>query len=387
MDKGSYGLHCLDGLGMKHGGDIWEMGRLYGMRPWEVIDFSASINPLGPPPGVEEAMVEGIRLISNYPEPESFSMRMELASYHEISRHNLLVGNGSTEFIYLIPRILQPKEALVIEPAFGEYRASLIANGCGVDTFRVSEESGFSPDIGRLFDALRKRYGVLYLGNPSNPAGALLDNETVLGIALECKRYGTTLVVDEAFMDFAGNSLVKCVSDELENVIILRSMTKFFALAGLRLGYVIAERRMIGLLMDSMPPWSVNTLASMAGVECLRDKKYIAKTRDWLKGERPFVQRGLSSIPGLKPFTSSANYILVKILAKEMDAKTLQLYLLKDGILIRDCTSFVGLGMDFFRVAIRERAENSVLLDKLKCIMSTMSSERISPGSPGVREL
>jgi threonine-phosphate decarboxylase len=352
--------------GSRHGGDIWRLAKELGRRPAEIIDFSASINPFGLSPRAEAAIKDSVGLLGHYPEPGAEAIRRELASYHNLPEKNIIVGNGSTEFIYLIPQVFRPKKALIVEPAFSEYRSALEVSGCKVDSFISKENDGFYPGLARLFAELERGYEILFLANPANPTAVLLDRDTVLDIAGRCRGYGTILVVDEAFIDFVEEGSVKEEATFRDNLIVLRSMTKFFSMTGLRLGYAVAHKEIVGSFAHFSPPWSVNTLAIIGGVESLRDRDYIQRSKKWLRTERSFVQEGLEDIPYLKTYPSEANYVLVRLLLDGIKARDIQGYLLKEGIFIRDCSSFAGLGESFFRIAIRERVENKTLLDKLE---------------------
>ena len=351
-----------------HGGNIWKIAKENGLQPEDIIDFSASINPLGLSPKAGKAIKDTVPLLRHYPEPGADTLRAELAFYHNLPEENIIVGNGSTEFIYLIPRVFKPKKALIVEPAFSEYRNSLKSSGCGIEDFLTSEDEDFAPDIERLCSAMGKGCNLVYLGNPANPTGVLLSRKDILKIAAECLGYGAMLIVDEAFVDFVEEKSVKNDAILFDNLIVLRSMTKFFGMAGLRLGYMVAHKEIIKRFKDVVPPWSVNTLAIVAGIESLKDAEYIKKTREWLQYERPFLAQGMNAIPLLKPYPSRANYMLVKILMDDITAKDMQKRLLKSSIFIRDCNSFTGFCNNFFRVAVKRRDENILLLDAINHI-------------------
>ena len=252
----------------------------------------------------------------------------------------------------------------MIEPCFSEYRNSL-ANGCAIDSFICKEDNDFLPDIDKLFAVLKNGYDIVYIGNPANPTGALILKKTILDIAAECKKYKTLLIVDEAFIDFIEEDSVKKEAVLFDNLIVLRSMTKFFAMPGLRLGYVIAHENIIKQFEHCAPPWSVNTLAIAAGIESLRDTEYIQKTREWMASAMPFLTQGLCAMPYFKTYPSKVNYLLVKILSPAILARDIQKQLLKDDLLIRDCGDFTGLGKSFFRIAVRKGEENKLLLYSL----------------------
>jgi len=353
-----------------HGGNIWEAKRLSSRPLSKILDFSASINPLGPPKAAIKAIVEGIRLVPPYPDPANSSLKKALSEFHGIPAGNILPANGSTELIYLIPRLIprlfSPGKALIIEPAFGEYAKALALSGITSEGFVLSEDDGFRIDLAKLDKRLSKGCSTLFMANPANPTGVLYCEDEVLDIIRLCRRRGVMPVIDEAFIDFSGGSIMR--QAVMSGAIVLRSMTKHYALAGLRLGYAVANKRIIDGLSRLVPPWSVNTLASLSGVASLADKAYIERTAEWLSVERDNLLKGLSSIEGLEPLPSSANYIMVKATARA-DAARLKESLFKKGILIRDLSAFNGLGPGFFRVAVLKRDANRRLVYMLREIM------------------
>jgi len=348
-----------------HGGNIWKASREAGTRYEDIIDFSASINPLGLSPRAASAIKKSLKLISPYPDPASSSIVEALSDYHGIYADEILPGNGSTEFIHLLPALLRPASALIVEPAFSEYRRALRDNGCRVDSFIIKEKNGFSIDTRRLKRRLSKGYDIVYIANPANPTGAVTGNDVILDVARSCEKAGSILIVDEAFIDFCEELSVKKEAVSFKNVVVLRSMTKFFSMAGLRLGYVIANRDTIKRLAKRVPPWSVNTLAG-AAVESISDARYIKKVHAWLEREKDFVLKGLGPIKGLMAFDSGANFLMVKITHGSMTAPELKSILVEKGILIRDLSAFRGLGPQYFRIAIKKRRENEILITALK---------------------
>jgi len=349
-----------------HGGNIWEAKRLSKRPLSRILDFSASINPLGPPAAAVKAITGGIRLVPPYPDPKNSNLRKAISESLGIPAGNILPANGSTELIYLIPRLFTSGKALIIEPAFSEYANALAISGFRAEGFVLSEEDGFRIDLARLDKRLSKGYSILFMANPANPTGVLYGEDEALEIIRLCRKHGATPVIDEAFIDFSGGSIMAQAARS--GAIVLRSMTKYYALAGLRLGYAVADKEIIDGLSRLVPPWSVNTLASLSGVAALADKAYIERTAEWLSVERDYLLKGLSSIEGLEPLPSSANYITVKI-AGRMGAAGLGARLFGKGILIRDLSAFSGLGPRFFRVAVLKRKSNRRLLNSLRDVL------------------
>ncbi|MBI5238588.1 MAG: threonine-phosphate decarboxylase [Deltaproteobacteria bacterium] len=350
-----------------HGGDIWKASLSSGIRPVDLIDFSSSINPLGPPKAAKAGFRKSLCFAGSYPDPEVRGLKNALSGFHKIPAKNILPANGSTELIYLLPRVLKPKNALIVGPAFSEYRRSLKLSGCKVFEFILKEKNGFLLDENALIGRLKHRhYGLLYIGNPSNPLGALLEKDLLIRLADVCRDRKTVLVVDEAFIDFSERYSLKKEAVKSRNIIVLRSMTKFFAMAGLRLGYMVAESGMIKRFSLKLQPWTVNTPAAMTAIGALSDREYVKKTLKWLDREKTFLAKGIEAIGGLKPYHSDANYMTVKITSAGLDALRLYKALLKKGILIRPLLDFTGLNKRFFRIAIKKRRENRMLIRRLK---------------------
>lgn len=359
----------------KHGGDIWEASSRSGRGAGELIDFSSSINPAGLAPGAREAVIGLIKdkdLGTAYPDPRSLNLLQTLSGYLGVEEKNILAANGSTELIYLIPQILRPERALIIEPAFSEYALPLLSTGTEVIPFLLSEEDGFSLNLEKLKKALKEvRPNILYIANPSNPVGRLTKKNTLLRIAEVCKDEDIWLVVDEAFIDFNESASIAREAAAQNHIIVLRSMTKFFALAALRLGYMTASKALIDKFRSALVTWSVNTAAAVAGAASLGDSAYIEETRRWLKRENPLMRKALLSIEGLKVYDSAANFFTLRITKKAgaINAPRLKKLLLNRGILIRDLSNIRGLGESFFRIAIKTPEQNRLILSELEDIL------------------
>lgn len=347
-----------------HGGDIWQASRLKAAKPEELCDFSASINPLGFPQSARKALLSAVKSIPPYPDPSSTALKEAVAGFHGVGVDEVVPANGSNEIINIIPRLLKSGPALVVEPAFSEYRKALGLSGVKVKSHLLRERDGFRLNPAKLKKAI-EGCSVVYIANPSNPAGVLTAREDLLEIISHAKARGALVVIDEAFADFTGVSVIP-EAVKAANVIVLKSMTKFYAMAGLRLGYAVGGKRLMARLSALVPAWSVNTLASSAGVAALKDRAFRKRTIEWFETEREFLFSGLASLSGLVPFESSANYIMVK-LKGGVDARELRGALLeKDGIIIRELSAFRGLGPEFFRVAVLGRDANRKLLAALR---------------------
>jgi len=353
----------------EHGGGVFALARALGVRPEELLDFSANINPLGPAPGVRGAVFSAFDRVVHYPDRETVALRRALADYHGLDPACIVAANGSTELICLLPRLLPGRRGLIVAPAFSEYAHALDRAGWKIEYFTLSPADGFRLCPETLAKRLAQGVDLLFLCNPANPTGVLLHLAEVERVFELCRRSGTFLVLDEAFMDFCEEESAKGLITASGGGVVLRSLTKFHAIPGLRLGYAVGEADFIGRCAGMMDPWSVNTLAQTAGIAALADTGYRERTLRLVSAERDTLFRGLSALPGLKPLPSAANYLLVEICCG-FSAEALRDRLLTRRILIRDCSNYQGLDHRFFRVAVRTGEENRRLLTALSEVLS-----------------
>lgn len=363
-----------------HGGNIAQVCARYRLNPDEIIDFSANINPLGYSPNLAERIWEELHTIRHYPDIDVSPLRRAIASYTLHREEEILVGNGSTEFIYLIPRAFRPRRGLVFEPTYSDYTRALQLTGAGVREILCKEDELFRCDLTHPgIYAETDETCLLYLCNPNNPTGYLTRREQILTLA---KRLPSLyIIVDEAFMDFvdgAENFSVLPHAGLVRNIIVLRSMTKFHGFPGLRLGYMVAHPEVIERVEGFKEPWAVNTLAQLAGLVAIKDKSHMVKSREFVSAEKDFLYKRLKAIDGLEPLHPTVNFILVKITDGDLAAGELQESLIKMGVLIRDCANFKGLGEKYFRVAVRTREENLRLLSCLEQALKEIPGKLLS---------
>lgn len=354
----------------KHGGDIFGAARNAGGTVEEIYDFSANINPLGPPPAALRAIRENLDLIRHYPDPRCSELRRALAGYLGVAPENMLPGNGASELIYLLARVVGCRRVVVPAPTFIEYAEAVVSAGGDVQEVSLKEEEGFALPAVRLKRKLQQA-DALFICNPNNPTGRVEKRAVVQSIIEDAAREGKPVVVDEAFMDFVpggGQCTALPLLAEHPHLVILYSLTKFFAIPGLRLGVLVGDAALVRALEKHKDPWSVNTLAQLAGTAALGDGAYMEETKQLVTREREFLRRAISLIPGLNAFPSDANFLLVKIEAPLTSTRLAEKTAAR-GVLVRDCSTFSGLGESYIRVAVRTRRENVVLLDTLREIM------------------
>jgi threonine-phosphate decarboxylase len=354
-----------------HGGNIYEIAQRLNLDPNGIIDFSTSINPLGVSKKAEKKIRESLSAILRYPDTHCSELTRTLAQFHGLEEDRILAGAGSTEFIYAIPRVMRMQRVLVVTPAFSEYENALescsATADCSVHYFETREEDGFELNVEGLLFTLTRGYDALYLCNPNNPTGILTEKEELKKILTQTEREKVWFILDEGFIDFEEEESLKKEAATSSRLILLRSLTKFFALPGLRVGYMISNPEVIEKFRQIKEPWTVNTLAQIAAVESLRDAAYRSRTNKFIPPERDHLIQGLRSIPGFIPYPGAANYLLVQLHPSlNLTAAELREKLILQGILIRDCNSFHHVGPYFFRVAVRSRRENRLLLEALR---------------------
>ena len=348
--------------------------------PQDILDFSASINPLGPPQSVRAAVQSGLDQISSYPEPNAWTLREALGQLHQVPADWILVGNGAAELLTWACRSLSVLDRVhIITPAFSDYSRALKAFEAKICTHPIplalgdlnsaqaSTHALLSQSLAELrqltnsADQVHPLKAGLLLNNPHNPTGQAVLKTELLPLL---EQYAQ-VVVDEAFMEFLPDQSRYSLAGEIErypNLVVLRSLTKFYSIPGLRLGYVIAHPDWISQWQSWRDPWSVNALALVAGIAALEDEAFQAQTHQWLAAAMPNFYRGLAAISGLDPLPSAANFMLVRC---DVSAVKLQQQLLKQRILIRDCISFSELGEGYFRVAVKAEVDNDRLLQAL----------------------
>ncbi len=360
---------CMQKRFVSHGGDVWGFSRKFGIPVENVLDFSGPINSLGPSPKAIEAIQENARLVRFYPDPNPVDLRQEIAAYvgHGVSPDNIILGNGSIELIYIITEILKPPfKGVIPVPSFSEYEKAVLRVG-GEVTF-VQLPFYFNLEIDKIKQAITADTKIIYICNPHSPSGTLYSRESILDLAEYCKPRDIIVSVDENYIEFAPKGDAATVAGDVkthENLFVIRSVTKFFGMPGIRFGYAIAAPSLIEKLQVVKLPWSINGLAGQATVAAFKDTEFIEKTRTVITREKAELARKILEIGSLHVFQSETNFLLVKITNSKITSTELKNQLGKEGLLIRDCCTFVGLDNSFFRVTVRSAADNQRLVDAL----------------------
>ena len=358
-----------------HGGSHHSVLENLGVSDKDVIDFSASVNPLGPSPDVSRSLGDVESLLTEYPDPGSHHFREKVSQVLNVSSEKLLVTNGSTELIHLVPRLLSPgQEALIINPCFSEYERALRLNRIPVHSLKYHFDSQVQIHADEVLTFLsgHPKVEMLILGHPNNPTGQLWNEQSLFALIHYCESQKVILVIDETFIEFCGeqDSTLKWMEGN-STLIVIRSMTKFYGLAGVRLGYGVMHPDLKAIMEPYQIPWSVNGVAQTMGVLALDDEAYAAQVRSRTCTQREYLFSALDSIPSIHVFPSQANFLLFQLLAESTEeARQFYMGLVDAGILIRNCGNFRGLDERFFRVAVRTPEDNRRLISEINAFFS-----------------
>ena len=352
-----------------HGGDIFGAARRLRVPVSRLIDFSVNINPLDLSPKARRRLRHELRAVGHYPDRHQEELRRLIAAKEKIDPECLVFGNGATQLLHLIPRCLKPRKAVLIVPGFPEYHAALEAVQCSIREFRLRPEELFRLKAAPFLDTLKKeRPDLILLANPNNPTGTLIAQAILLEIDGFCRRHDTHFIVDESFIDFTQEVSLAKRAGEDACLIVVRSLTKFFALPGLRIGYLVAHPSVAQTLGRTLEPWSVNTLALAAAAESLKDPGYRKRTLELVTAERQYLLAALEKLAWLEPFPSQTNFVLARIKSRRISGGMLRQRLESRHLLIRDSCGFKGLGPQYVRFAIRTHKENKRLMSALRVV-------------------
>lgn len=352
-----------------HGSDLEKIEEIYGISKDEIISFSANVNPLGVSPRLRHELANRIDAITTYPDREYTSLRRCIACYCGTDYENVIVGNGSTELISLFIQIEHPKKALVIGPTYSEYEREIALGGGTTLYYPLREKDNFRLDVEDFLTHLNESVDLLVICNPNNPTSSSITRAEMRHILDACKQHDIYVMVDETYVEFADNmdeiSAVPLTND-YNNIIILRGTSKFFAAPGLRLGYAITGNRdLIKSINTRKNPWTINSLAVVAGETMFTDKDYIEHTKALISSERTRIYDALRKNPAYKVYEPSGNFILVRILKDELTSQDLFDRAIREKMMIRDCSTFPFLDNKYIRFCIMTPEDNDRLLDCL----------------------
>lgn len=349
-----------------HGSDLEKIERIYHVKKEDITSFSANVNPLGVSYKLKETLANHIDAITSYPDREYSSLRDSIAAYIHADKEHIIAGNGSTELISSFISIIAPKNALLLAPAYSEYEREITLCGGTFRYYPLQKDQNFQLPVKEFTEALREELDLLILCNPNNPTSTTLTACQIRDILTACQSKGIYVIIDETYVEFVENvndiTAVPLVKD-FDNVTVLRGISKFFAAPGLRLGYAVCSNKAIrNEINEKKNPWTINSLASIAGEIMFTDTEYINATRTLIATERKRLCDALTACPELKVYPSTANFVLVEIKKDGLTAFDLFEKAIRKGLMIRDCSTFQGLSDKFFRFCFMSPEKNDALL-------------------------
>lgn len=356
-----------------HGSDLEAVAEYFHIPQEEIICFGANVNPLGLSVTVKRTLAEHLDVISSYPDRNYGALKNQIASYCHIPPQSIVVGNGCTELISLFIQLLKPKKALLPIPSYSEYEREItLAGGC-VEYFPLLAEEAFSVSVSSLYKALEENIDLLILCNPNNPTSTAIQTDELKQILSFCKSRNIFVMIDETYVEFVEevNAVTAMpLTDYFDNLIVLRGVSKFFAAPGLRFGYGVTGNLSLLEQLDAIKnPWSLNSIGAYAGELLLSDEAYIRETRSLISSERKRICKKLRSFSSIRVYEPAANFVLLQICKENLTSHDVFVHAIKQGLMIRDCSTFTGLNGEFIRFCIMKPEENDRLLSCLEEIL------------------
>ncbi len=353
-----------------HGSDLEKIEAVYGIKKEAITSFSANVNPLGISPKMRSTLIDRIDAITSYPDREYTALRKQIGAYVNAPYETILVGNGSTELISLFIQIEHPKKALILGPTYSEYEREISLGGGTSLYYPLKEEDDFILNVSDFKKELNESVDLLVICNPNNPTSTAISADSMRKILDECKRHDIFVMVDETYVEFAPDyAAVDSIplTRYYNNLVILRGVSKFFASPGLRLGYAVTGNAdLLKHINTHKNPWTINSLAAVAGELMFSDTEYIEATKSLIHTERTRIYEALKTWDSVKVYEPTANFILVKILKEGVTAEDLFDLAIRRGLMIRNCSTFPFLDNKFFRFCFMSPKKNTELLETLK---------------------
>ncbi|EFI41713.1 histidinol-phosphate transaminase [Peptoniphilus sp. oral taxon 386] len=349
-----------------HGANIFELSRKYNFNPKEILDFSSNINPLGTSKRALQYLKDNLELVSAYPDSKYYALKEEISKFTSADQSDIFLGSGTTQLIREYTALVKPKKAMLFSPCYSEYENELKKHNSKIYFYNLSEENNFEVDVDNLILTVNtEKIELLTFANPNNPTGTILSREQIEKILSSTD---VKLLLDETYVEFTNKNNFSSIplTKKYKNLFVIRGVSKFFAAPGIRLGYGITsdEDSKMKLNENSML-WGINIFADLMGRVMFSDSKYQSDVFEFIKRERNYLLRELSSMPEIKVFKSEGNFILCKILT-DAAAHDLREHLLTKAMVIRDCSSFKNLNEKYFRFCILNEEDNKKLIAEIK---------------------
>lgn len=353
-----------------HGANLFDLASKLGIKKSEILDFSSNINPFGASKKAKRSVIDNVDMVSIYPDPEYKELKGVISDYCNCKPYNILLGSGATELISAFINTIDPKKALLVSPAYSEYEKELNKIGCNIVKYFAKNESEFKINVNDLKKEIKTRnYDLVIICNPNNPTGFAFNKDEIKELLSGTK---TFFMIDETYIEFTDTKKYSSTHliDEHENLFVIRGTSKFFSTPGIRLGYGLISNKMVqDNILKKLDLWNINIFATLMGEIMFKDHEYIDSTIIHMSEERKYLDNELRKIKGIKVYESHGNFILCEIKEDDMTSEKLYNILLKEGIVIRNCSSFEGLSDKFFRVCILKHEENELLIHEINKII------------------
>ena len=356
-----------------HGSDLEKIEEIYHIKKEDITSFSANVNPLGISPLLRDTLAKHVDAITSYPDREYTQLRKSICAYTGANFENIIVGNGSTELISLFIQTTHPKKALILGPTYSEYEREISLEGGHTLYYPLKEENNFQMDVEDFCRQLNDSLDLLVLCNPNNPTSTAVTRKDMRKI-LDCAlQYGISVMVDETYEEFTpeGSKISSIpLTNNYNNLIVLRGISKFFAAPGLRLGYAVTGNPdLLKYINTKKNPWTINSLAEIAGCIMFSDKDYIDRTKALITGERQRMYDTLFSWKSVKVYPSCTNFLLVRILREDVTSDMVFDHCIRKGLMIRDCSTFPFLDSSYIRFCVMSPEKNDELLEAFREIL------------------
>jgi threonine-phosphate decarboxylase len=353
-----------------HGGNIHEIASGLGCAPSDIIDMSSNVNPLGPPPGLVEHLKQELSVIEALPQADAKAINESFAQRYGIAPEKILAGNGTTQFIYAIPKVLNSRNSLILGPAYSDYADACKMHDVSFAFAMAHDSNAFHHDMDQVEKQLHQ-YDTVFICNPNNPTGVLISGDILINL---CRAYPNIyFVVDESYLPFVpGGESESLIRQDIKNLLVLNSMSKIFRIPGLRIGFVIAEPTIIQKFFNYYLPWSVNSLAH-AAVDYLMSHReqtglFVKKSQQYLEKQRKAFVQTMKQSDKIRFFDSTTSFILAKLTGSLHSGKVCDL-MVRQHFLIRNCQNFTGLSDQFIRISLKTAAINQTAAEKLLQIL------------------
>ena len=355
-----------------HGSDIEKICEVYHLDPKNIIKFGANVNPLGLSENVKQQLASRLDILSSYPDRDYTTLRNTISEYCNVPAEFILPGNGSSELIALLIQERNPKHTLILGPTYSEYSRELSFSGSTQEYYHLREEDNFVLNVDDLCQTLEGNYDFLIICNPNNPTSSAITREDLQKLLTFCAEKNIFVMIDETYVEFAPDiSEITAVTltKEFTNLMVLRGVSKFYAAPGMRLGYgITGNLDFLKKMNEKQVPWSLNSLGALAGELMLQDKDYIHRTRELILSERTRLLQALVEIPTYKTYPAYANFILLKIQKPVLTSYDVFDACIRQGLMIRDCSSFECLDGEYIRFCIMNLEDNTRLLNILSSL-------------------